>query len=448
MSNNRRSSFRSLLASVIGGGWGNATPQSDSVQVRVIRGTDFRSIQAGDFSAVPSRHENKHKVARRTLAPGDIILEISGGSRTSGQSTGRSMYVSNRVLKALGGSVIPASFCRRLRFDSSIIYDYFAYWCLQAMYLSGRASLYEHQSTGISNFQFNHFLDTETVIVPPLDEQSAISDVLGSLDRKIELNLRMNETLESIANAYFDDWFVGYGPVRAKSEHRKTYLPLDIWDLFPYALDERGVPIDWETSEIGKEVRVVGGATPSTKNASYWERGNNFWATPRDLSHLRSPILLNTARKITDKGVSKISSGVLPTGTVLMSSRAPVGYLAIAEVPTAVNQGFIGMVCEKRLPNVFVLLWCNHHLDYIKAISGGSTFGEISKRVFRPIPVIVPSEDVLAAFERVVRPLYERIVLNLKENNLLCETRDLLLPKLISGEIRIPDAEKVVDSVT
>ena len=82
-----------------------------------------------------------------------------------------------------------------------------------------------------------------------------------------------------------------------------------------------------------------------------------------------------------------------------MSSRAPIGYLAIAEVPTAVNQGFIAMVCEKRLSNIFVLFWCFENLDYIKGISGGSTFAEISKKAFRPVSVVVPSEQVLIAYD-------------------------------------------------
>ena len=202
-------------------------------------------------------------------------------------------------------------------------------------------------------------------------------------------------------------------------------------------------PMAWELSEIGKEVRAVGGATPSTKDASYWQGGKLHWATPKDLSGLRSPVLLNTERKITDAGVRRISSGLLPVGTVLLSSRAPIGYLAITEVPSAVNQGFIAMVCEKRLPNVFVLLWCGQHLDYIKAVAGGSTFAEISKKAFRPIPIVVPSEPVRTAFDRIIRPLYEQIVANTKESSALAHTRNILLPKLISGEIRVADGEKV-----
>jgi very-short-patch-repair endonuclease/ribosomal protein L17 len=117
-----------------------------------------------------------------------------------------------------------------------------------------------------------------------------------------------------------------------------AYLPRDIWDLFPDRLDDEGKPEGWRRSMIGSEVIVCGGSTPSTKEPAFWESGEHHWATPKDLSALTSPVLLDTDRKLTDAGIAKISSGLLPAGTVLLSSRAPIGYLAIAEVPTAIDQ--------------------------------------------------------------------------------------------------------------
>ena len=290
----------------------------------------------------------------------------------------------------------------------------------------------------ISHFGPSHLRRME-IALPPPEIQQNIAHVHSALDDQIELNRRINETLEGLARAIFKDWFVDFGPTRAKADGRTPYLAPELWDLFPDTLDVKDMPVGWELSEIGKEVEVVGGATPSTKEPSYWEGGENHWATPKDLSKLTSPVLLDTDRKITDAAVDKISSGMVPVGTVLLSSRAPIGYLAIAEVPTAVNQGFIAMVCRKRLPNVFVLLWSYENLDYIKGISGGSTFAEISKKAFRPVSVVVPSEGILTAFESLVRPLYEHIVANTKESESLGQTRDLLLPKLMSGEIRLAE---------
>jgi type I restriction enzyme S subunit len=221
----------------------------------------------------------------------------------------------------------------------------------------------------------------------------------------------------------------------------------EVADLFPNAFDEAGTPVGWKLSHIGDEVSVSGGTTPSTKEATYWEGGSHYWATPKDLSALDSPVLLSTDRKITDNGLAKISSGLLPVGTVLLSSRAPIGYLAIADIPTAINQGFIAMSCNQTLPNLFVLFWCKERMNLILGNANGSTFQEISKTNFRPLPVVVPSELILNAFMKTVAPLYRHLVANLRETESLKKLRDLLLPRLLSGEIRVSEAERVIGDI-
>ena len=216
-----------------------------------------------------------------------------------------------------------------------------------------------------------------------------------------------------------------------------------IADLFPDRLvdSELGeIPEGWEVSEIGREVDVVGGSTPSTKESAFWENGDIHWATPKDLSRIQSPVLIKTERKITSAGLRKISSGLLPVGTVLMSSRAPVGYLAIAQVPLAVNQGFIAMKCAERISRGYALFWCYENMDIIKANASGTTFQEISKRNFRPLKVIVPTTGVLKVYDSIVNPLFEKITLNVHESRALAAQRDELLPKLVSGEVRVGEA--------
>ncbi len=286
--------------------------------------------------------------------------------------------------------------------------------------------------------------------LPPIEEQRAIAHILGTLDDKIELNRKQNETLEAMARALFKAWFVDFEPVRAKMEGRWQRgqsllgLPAHLYDLFPDRLVESElgkIPQGWRYSRIGEEVSVCGGSTPSTKEPEFWEGGQHNWATPKDLSTLKFPVLLATGRKITDAGLEKISSGLLPSGTVLLSSRAPVGYLAIAEVPTAINQGFIAMKCDGALPNVFILYWCKENMDAIVGNANGSTFQEISKANFRPIPVVVPSGSVLTSFARSATPLHQQMTENERESLSLAQLRDTLLPQLISGKMRIPDAE-------
>jgi type I restriction enzyme S subunit len=208
--------------------------------------------------------------------------------------------------------------------------------------------------------------------------------------------------------------------------------------LFPDTLadSELGeMPEGWNWSEIGKEVVVAGGGTPSTRKEEYWEGGHIHWTSPRDMSNLTDKILIDTGRKITAAGLVKISSGLLPNNTVLMSSRAPVGYLAITKIPVAINQGYIAMKCEGMLTPEFIVQWAESIMDEIKQRSSGTTFAEISKKNFKIIPVIIPEKGVVTEFTTVVSSLYEKITEALRETKSLTETRDSLLPKLLSGEM-------------
>ena len=248
---------------------------------------------------------------------------------------------------------------------------------------------------------------------PPKRERDAIAEFGKSLDDKIELNRRMNATLETITQAIY---------------HSLTGV-----------VSATELPLGWRESTIGEEVRVVGGSTPSTTKPEFWEGGAHHWATPKDLSNLSSPVLLETERRITEAGLQEIGSGLLPAGTVLLSSRAPIGYLVISEIPVAVNQGFIAMICDQTLPNYFVWLWTKNNIEAIKGRANGTTFMEISKANFRPLPVLVPPAPLLNEFKRQVEPLHSRMVSNQKESSALAALRDTLLPELLSGVLRIPE---------
>lgn len=283
------------------------------------------------------------------------------------------------------------------------------------------------------------------ISLPPLEEQGAIAHFLGTLDDKIELNRQMNQTLDEIARTLFTSWFVSFDPVRAKVEGRQPEgMDAETAALFPdrFVDSELGpIPEGWEVSAIGDVATVVGGSTPSTKSLMYWDGGTHLWATPKDLSSLASPILIDTSRKITDAGVLQISSRQLPVGTVLLSSRAPVGYLAMTTEPTSINQGFIAMICDRDVSSYFVLNWARGSMETIKGNAGGTTFAEISKTAFRPIKVIVPTNDVLCSFSNAVAPQYGLIEENLREMRTLAELRDTLLPELLSGRVRVGEAE-------
>lgn len=255
------------------------------------------------------------------------------------------------------------------------------------------------------------------ITAPDLPTQRQIAQILSSLDDKIELNLQMNQTLEAMAQAIFKEWFVNFN--------------------FPGFDGELvdGLPKGWRKGKLGDVIDVKGGTTPSTTVDEYWN-GDYYWTTPKDLSNAQSPVLIDTERKITDLGVKQISSGVLPKGTLLLSSRAPIGYLAISQVPISINQGYIA-IQGKAVSNLFMLLWLKENMEAVKSKANGSTFQEISKSNFKLIDISIPSVDVLQRFDEVIDPIFRKIVENVYGNLSLTQTRDTLLPKLMSGQIEV-----------
>ena len=294
--------------------------------------------------------------------------------------------------------------------------------------------------------------------LPDLSEmqRAALGEVLGSLDDKIELNRQMNETLEEMARALFRDWFIDFGPTRRQMDGATDpaailghAFPDDkaaaLAPLFLARFAEGGLPDKWIKKPVGELSEIVGGGTPNTKTREFWEGGTHLWATPRDLSKLSGVFIRVTERQLTDAGLEKVSSGLSPKGSVLMSSRAPIGYLAIASEPVAVNQGIIVLRPTKAFPTYFAKLWCEANMETIEANANGSTFQEISKKNFKPILAMVPSAEVLEAFSRKTDLLFGKIKANEHENQTLAQIRDLLLPKLMSGKIQLKDAPMVQD---
>lgn len=243
-------------------------------------------------------------------------------------------------------------------------------------------------------------------LIPELDEQRAIAAVLSSLDDKIDMLHRQNATLEAMAEALFRQWFV----VGAKEE--------------------------WEEKTIGDVVEIKGGSTPSTKNPDYWN-GNISWTSPKDLTGEQSIFIFSTERTISADGLAQISSGLLPKGTLLLSSRAPIGYLAITDIELAINQGYIAILNNSCISCYYMYLWCKYNMEGIKAAGNGSVFQEISKSVFRQLPFLLPPKDILSNFNSIIESYFQKIHSNQTQINILKKFRDTLLPKLMSGEIRV-----------
>ena len=415
---------------------------------KFLRITDIVSGQL-NWNTVSNVETDDKTMQKYRLCNGDIVLARTGAS------TGASSYINDPP------DSVFASYLVRLKakpeFDSRFI----------GYYLKSKA-FRDYMSGVLGDKSAQPNASASTMAAAPFSaprdraKQTAIAHILGTLDDKIELNRRMNETLEEMARALFKSWFVDYDPVRAKvalasapseesdwtRERARAYLDRmdkNVVDFFPDQLvdSELGeIPEGWEVKALGDVAEVVGGTTPSTKVKEYWDGGTHCWATPKDLSNLSSPVLLDTERMITEGGLAKIGSGLLPKGTLLLSSRAPIGYVAISEVPVAINQGFIGVPPGDMASNFVLLYWCSAFHDLIVNHANGSTFLEISKRDFRLIPIVMPDEAVIHAFDVYARSIHQRIASNERESRKLTAQRDSLLPRLVSGEVGVSNEDR------
>jgi len=385
-----------------------------------------------DFSKADRfREDLTDRLTEKTSLAGDVAVT------TKGNSTGRVAFIS----EVMPTFVYSPHLSRWRTLDHQrLCPGFLRYWSRSKEFIEQLNGMMV--STDMAPYLSLRDQKRLRISLPPIENQRAIASVLGALDDKIEQNRRTAQVLEQLARAIFRAWFVDFEPVKAKAAGATAFpsMPQPVFDALPtrFVDSEIGpVPEGWEVKPIGDVVTVKGGGTPSTKNPIYWDGGEHCWATPKDMSRLCYPVLLDTERRITAAGVNKISSGILPVGTVLMSSRAPVGYLAIAGVPTAINQGFIAMLCDGPLPPTYVFNWALTSMDSIKSHASGTTFAEISKKNFRPLPIVVPAPDMITAYQQAADPLFQLLTACVKENEMLAKIRDFLLPKLLSGKVRV-----------
>lgn len=304
----------------------------------------------------------------------------------------------------------------------------------------------QYENVGTGSVQDNINLQTLGrlgLIIPEQVEQRAIAHILGALDDKIELNRRRNETLEAMARALFKDWFVDFGPVRAKMEGREPYLPADIWQLFPDRLDGEGKPEGWDTHPISKLLTIIGGGTPKTSIDEYWH-GEIPWFSVVDTPNTGDVFVVTTEKSITDTGLQNSSARLIPKGTTIITARGTVGNIAISGREMAFNQSCYGLCGMGGVGNYFVYLTVKNMVDQLKSMAHGSVFSTITRQTFEAIQRPKPAVTILHAFEASVSPWFEVIFLNVKEYRTLTQLRDTLLPKLISGELRVKDAERFI----
>ena len=277
---------------------------------------------------------------------------------------------------------------------------------------------------------------------PPLAEQKAIASVLGALDDKIELNRRMNATLEAMARALFQSWFVDFDPFRAKLDGgQPTGLDTATTDLFPNEFEDSElgpIPKGWEIGSILRQADLISGGTPKTDIAAYWS-GDINWASAKDVSQCGEAFLIATEKKITRAGLENSATKIIPQFAVVIVARgATTGRLTMFGDAMAMNQTCYALRSKIAAP---FALYCQAR-EFINSMvhaAHGSVFDTIITETFKATNVLIPPVNVLIEFNKRVAPLFDLVHSNLIEIRTLAAICDALLPKLLSGDLRVKD---------
>src|SRR6266487_2480099 len=263
-----------------------------------------------------------------------------------------------------------------------------------------------------------------TLRLPPLTMQHTIADILSAYDDLIENNTRRIAVLEEMAQMLYEEWFVkfrfpGYEQVRMVEAELGKMLE------------------GWEVAAIGDIIQVLGGGTPSTKIPEYWNDGDIIWFSPTDLTSSATMFISDSAKKITSLGLKESSARLFPAYSVMMTSRATIGVVAINTKAACTNQGFIICIPNERLSAYQIYHWLMGNRQKINSLASGATFKEINRATFKQLQIAIPPENIGKLFDEFVHPIYKHVENLIQRNANLRRTRDILLPKLISGEIDV-----------
>jgi len=284
--------------------------------------------------------------------------------------------------------------------------------------LNQQLRLLKTMSSGsTTKFLTVRMLDNLDIPLPSINIQTEIVNILSAYDDLIENNQKQIKLLEEAAQRIYKEWFVDL--------RFPGYENTKIVD---------GVPEEWRVASIADICDTVGGGTPSTKIQSYYEKGDILWVTPTDITRNFSLALLDTEKKITPEGLKNSSAKMLPAETILMTSRASVGFFGMCKYEVCTNQGFISCIPKRENLQMYLLF---SRVEEIRQKAGGSTYLEISKTVFRELKIILPKDEVLAEYQKNVHDIFDEIYCRTEMIKSLVDMRNRLLPKLMSGEVEV-----------
>jgi type I restriction enzyme, S subunit len=260
-------------------------------------------------------------------------------------------------------------------------------------------------------------LEQLEITAPDLPTQKEIAQILSSLDDKIELNLQMNQTLEAMAKAIFKEWFVNFN--------------------FPGFDGELvdGLPKGWRMGNVLEIATLLSGGTPKTNEPEYWD-GDINWISAKDITSSNNQFIIETEKTITELGIKKSAAKLLPTYTTIISARGTVGNFCILPKEMAISQSNYGLKSNSNF-DFFLFLLVKDMILMMKAFAYGAVFDTITTRTFQAMEITIPDNQIIEEFEKFVKPIYSKILTNQLQIQSLTQTRDTLLPKLMSGQLEV-----------
>jgi type I restriction enzyme S subunit len=414
--------LRHLIKEYIGGGWGNEAPdQEHVVPAYVIRGTDLEAVQSGTIGSVPARWHKASNARSRTLLPGDIIFEVSGGSKD--QPVGRSLLLDANRLGQFQSAVIPASFCKKIRPDSNKVHSRFLLAHLQLAWSDRRIVQWQVQSTGISNFNFEAFLDDFLLDLPPLPIQRRIAGILSAYDELIENSQRRIKILEAMARALYREWFVHF---RFPGHESVPRVPSPLGDI----------PQGWEV----KKLRNISSHINRGINPRYDERGDSVVINQKCVRDQR--LSLEPARRQSkpiprDKQIRFGDVLINSTGVGTLGRVAQIyeelenctvdTHVTIARAASSTNLDFYGCCL------------LTHQETFERLGTGATGQTELGRAAIAEIELVVPPPNVQRQFGVAVKGMRSASIAYGKKIKNLHRTRDLLLPRLLSGQVELSE---------
>ena len=397
-----------------GGAWSDKEYVNEGIPVLKVTNCKSTGFQLDNLNYLSEKSREKYK--KNNLIIGDIIVATVGSHPNLIESAaGRSCIVNSQVE---GFYLNQNAVCIRTKDKRILSQKYLGYLCKCAdfqHYIQSRGRGAANQMRiAISSIKEYSFT------LPDFENQQYIADILSAYDDLIENNQKQIKLLEEAAQRLYKEWFVD---LRFPG-HENTKI-----------VD--GVPEGWRVASIADICDTVGGGTPSTKIQSYYEKGDILWVTPTDITRNFSLALLDTEKKITPEGLKNSSANMLPAETILMTSRASVGFFGMCKYEVCTNQGFISCIPKRENLQMYLLFNLKSRVEEIRQKAGGSTYLEISKTVFRELKIILPKDEVLAEYQKNVHDIFDEIYCRTEMIKSLVDMRNRLLPKLMSGEVEV-----------